>query len=103
MNWKKIANHIPHAVRTKAKVVYELVWVDEFKHPEVVGETRFDTKQIVVKNGLSPKEEVLTTAHEFFHAVSDSYDIGLTEEQVKKLEQATPYLMEFFRTIEGRK
>ena len=50
VNWKKLVKKIPNKVQLSSKGEYEIVWVDSFKEEDVVGETRFDRKQIAIKS-----------------------------------------------------
>lgn len=80
---------IPTSVRITPKVTYEVLFSDEISSgPDVLGEMRPVEKQIIIKNGQSQTELVKTTIHEIIHAISDENDIGLTETQVRKLENA---------------
>lgn len=82
--------NIPSKFRITSKVDYEVLFVNEFpKDNTQVGEMRPQEKQIVIKNGQSNSELISTTIHEIFHCFSEEYNIGLTEKQVEKLEQAT--------------
>lgn len=92
-NWDDLSKRIPHRIRVGGRTYFEIVWVDSFPNPQIVGETRFDPKQIALKTGQSQKEATLTYLHEILHAVSDHYDIGLTETQVQALEKALPVLL----------
>lgn len=92
--WIKWVKKIPSTVQLSRKGKYEVVWTDTIKDDtDVLGETRFDPKQIVIKNGQSPKETVHTYVHEILHAVSAEYDVNLTEAQVRKLEKALYYIL----------
>ena len=95
MNWKKLRNNIPSHIQISRKDLYEIIWVDAFKDPRDLGQTRYDAKQIAIKMGLSDKETVLTLYHEIFHALSGSYDINLTETQVALIEKSLHYLLKF--------
>lgn len=86
--WKKLVKLIPHFVTIKRKVIYEVMWTEDFLRRDHVGETRFDTRQIVIKTNQTPKETVHTYIHEVLHAVSHEYDAALTETQVLALEKA---------------
>lgn len=92
IQWKKIRNKIPSSVVVNKKR-YEVLWVDSFADPEVLGEKRVDPNQIVLKTGESDKETVLTFGHELLHAVADEYEAKLTETQVRKLEKGFPDLI----------
>lgn len=87
-NWKKLANKISPQIKVGPRKYYEVLWVDEFpKDHELMGEMRPDSKQVVIRKGLGPKETVGTFFHEFLHAVSDENEVGLTERQVATLEK----------------
>lgn len=92
-NWKKIKNNIPHRVRIKSKVWYEILWVSDFKDGKTLGESRFNEKQIVLLNSMSPKLTVSTFIHELYHVISHEYGADLTENQVLKLEDGTSYFL----------
>lgn len=93
INWKKIKSTIPHRVRIKNKIWYEVLYISDFKDQKTLGETRFETKQIVIKTGLSPKMTVSTFFHEVLHAISFEYDVDLTENQVLNIENSVSYLL----------
>lgn len=93
IDWRKLLKRIPNTVTVKKSHSFEVVWTTEFKDTHIVGMTRFEPKQILLKTGESNKETVHTYIHELIHAVSDAYDVGLTESQVLKLEKALYYLI----------
>lgn len=94
IRWINFLKKIPSAVHVSRKARYEVVWSDMIgKDENVLGETRFSPKQIVIKNSLSPKEAVHTYIHEVLHAISEEYDVNLTETQVRKLEKALHYIL----------
>lgn len=97
VNWKKLKNQIPSSFKIKGKT-WEVLWVDQFIEDHI-GETRFDKRQVVLKNKLSPKLTVHTFIHEIFHVISYDTDANLTEKQVLALEKATPYLLEIFKGL----
>lgn len=103
INWKALASKIPSKIQITPKVSYEILWTDAFTDDKVVGETRFEQKQIVLKKGQSNKELILTLIHECFHAISFEYHISLTESQVQKLEKATYYLLKLFYIMTVKK
>lgn len=104
-NWTRLKSNIPSKIRTKSKISFDLFWQDDLSDTagKLCGITRFDPNQIVINTQQSDKEAVLTAAHEMWHAISDSYELGLTESQVVKLEKAFPYIMEFFLKLENGK
>lgn len=63
-----------------------MVYIDEFKDGETLGECRFNPNQIVIKNGQSDTETFKTFLHEVLHAVSIENKVGLTEKQTRALE-----------------
>jgi hypothetical protein len=93
VNWKKLVKKIPNKVQLSRKGEYEIVWVDSFKEHDVVGETRFDRKQIAIKGKMSPKNTVLTYLHEVTHGISAEHDAQLTENQVLAIEKSLYYLL----------
>ncbi len=107
INWKKLRSNIPNKVKTSARTHYEVFWSEDF-HFERDGEktfgiTRFDPKQIVINKNQGDKEAVLTYFHEYIHALMETIEINLTENEVRKLEKAYPRIREFVLTLEGKK
>lgn len=93
VNWKKLAKKIPNKVQLSKKGVYEVVWVESFKESDVLGETRFDRKQIAIKDNMSAKSTVLTFLHEVTHGLSAEHEADLTETQVLAIEKGLYYLL----------
>lgn len=93
VNWKALKSSIPHKVQVSKDVFYEVCWIDNFSDPVVLGETRLDNKQIVLKNNQSNSETVKTFLHELAHAVSHEYDINLTETQVQAVERSFYFIL----------
>jgi hypothetical protein len=93
VNWKKLAKKIPNKVQLSKKGEYEIVWVDSFKQDDVMGETRFDRKQIAIKNKMSAKNTVITYLHEVAHGLSAEHEAQLTENQILALEKGLYYLI----------
>lgn len=93
IKWKRIVSNIPAHVQVGRNSVYEVSWIDAFKDPSVLGETRFDPNRIIIKNNESDKETAFTFYHEFLHALSDEYGVNLTETQVKALEKSFYYML----------
>lgn len=87
ISWKKLKSKIPHLVKFNDRV-YEVCWVEKFKSDNVLGETRFEPTQIVIKSDMENKETVKTYLHEVIHAISFEYGANLTETQVLALEEA---------------
>lgn len=93
MNWSKLSKQIPLNVQIKSKVFYDVLWAKDFELHGQVGKSEPNYRQITIKLDETPKETVLTYLHEVIHAISDTYDIGLTEQQVLKLEQSLNYIL----------
>lgn len=86
VKWKKLVKQIPPRVQISRNLYYEVCWIDNFSQENILGETRYDQKQIVIKKGLSPKLTVQVYLHEMLHAVSSAFGADLTESQVSSLE-----------------
>lgn len=84
---------LPSHVKIKNKVVYEVVLVSEFKDPEVLGECRYDQKQIALKIGQSKRQLLKTFYHEVFHAICHERGIEIPHKSIYKLEDAIYYLI----------
>ena len=93
MDWKKLKRHIPHRVQISKTAWYEIVYINDFKDGKTLGETRFEPKQIVILNGISPKLTVITYLHECAHAYSEEHGLGLTENQILAMEKGFYYLL----------
>lgn len=85
---EKVLTKLPSHIRITPKVAYELLEVEEFKDKATEGETRGDTKQIVVRKGQNPSDKISTYIHEWIHALDFENNVGLTEPQVLKLEKS---------------
>jgi hypothetical protein len=92
INWSKLKRRIPSRV-VIGNNSYEVLFIDEFTSPTTLGETRLEDKQIVLKNGQTPKELVKTYLHECLHAISEEFEVGLTEQQILKMEEAVSYVL----------
>ena len=111
-NWKKLKSLIPNRVRVKARYYYEVLWSDEFWFDEKTNKKTYgitrtypdkaSPDQIILNKNQGGKETVHTYWHEFLHAVSEHYEVKLTETQVEKLEKALPYFIEFVLTLTGK-
>ena len=93
INWKKVKSKIPHRLRIKNKIWYEILWVDDFKDGKTLGESRLHLKQLVLLKNMSPKLTIETFVHELLHVISHEYGSDLTEKQVLAMEKSTPYLL----------
>lgn len=54
---------------------------------EALGEFDMDEAVIRIRRGLPPLTHATTLLHELFHAIADTLGAGLSEEQVRVLEQ----------------
>ena len=79
---------IPPRIRITPKATYEIVWIDGFVKKDQVGECRYEEKQIVIKKGISEKEQIDTLIHEFLHAWEFEYKIKISHKAVYQLETA---------------
>lgn len=102
ISWKRLRKNIPSAVKVK-RALYEVLWSQEHVSGQNYGETRFNPKQLIIYDDGNAKETVHTFFHELLHAVSHEYEINLTEQQVQKLEDALPVLIETIKTIDRNK
>lgn len=91
--WKSLFNKINNRIQVAKNTFYEVVWIAYSEDNKNFGETRFDPPQIVIEQGHSEKSTVETYLHEILHAISEEYDVGLTETQVRKLEKALSYVL----------
>jgi hypothetical protein len=78
-------------------------WFDQKTGKKTYGTTRFDPNLITLNINQGDKETIHTHWHEFIHAISEDYDLNLTETQVENLEKAYPYIREFVLTLEGKR
>ena len=85
---KKLVQFLPSKVRITSKVTYEVVFIDDFLDGKTLGECRHETKQIVIKKGLSATETLKTLIHEITHALALENEFTLTEQTVLHLESA---------------
>jgi hypothetical protein len=93
VDYRKLVKQIPHRIQLQTKSFYEILWVDSFKDIKVMGETRFEPRQIVIRKGMTPKETVVTFLHEVAHAYSEEFNMGLTENQILNFEKGLYYLL----------
>ncbi len=92
VNWKKLANQIPHKVQLSKRLSYEVSYA-RFDRPELLGESRPATKQIIIREGMGAKETVITYIHELLHSISDVGEVKLTENQIQALEKFFYYAL----------
>ena len=91
---------IPSHIKIKNKVVYEIVWVESFVDSDVLGECRFDARQIVLKKGQSERETFKTFMHELMHAMEVERGIKITHRAIYQMEEAIYYLL--FHNVWGK-
>src|SRR6266700_2249531 len=102
MDWKKLAQNIPHQVQLSKKGTYEVLWTDNFKDHSTIGEMRPDNKQIVIKKDQTPKNTTITYLHEILHAISEECQANLTESQILKLEKSFYYILKDSNIFKGK-
>ena len=93
VNYKQLVTEIPHRIQLGTKAYYEILWCDSFPDSKVMGETRFDPRQIVIKKGMTPKEAIVTYLHEIAHGYSHEHGLNLTESQILSFEKGLYYLL----------
>lgn len=101
ISWKRLRKNIPSSVKVK-KATYEVLWSQEHVSGQNYGETRFDPKQLIIYDDGNDKETVHTFVHELLHAISHEYEINLTEQQVQKLEDSLPVLIQTINTLNNK-
>lgn len=88
MKAKDYPKLIPTSIRITKDISYEIVYIDDFQGEGYqYGECRYDSKQIVLNKNQPPTELFKTYLHEVIHAIDMENESGLTEKQVRKLEQ----------------
>jgi hypothetical protein len=91
---------IPHKVRIKPKVFYEVVFVDRFDDPNQYGECFHSdhekdvVRQIRIKANMSPMMTRQTFWHELLHAFEFEYEIAIKHSSIFELQVC---LERFFR------
>jgi hypothetical protein len=84
----RIPNRYPIFFRITSKRQYEMLWTEDFKDRKTLGECMHEPPQIRIKTNENETQTFWTTFHEIIHAMSNEYDINLTENQVLKLEKS---------------
>lgn len=106
-SYKSLRKNIPNKLKVRGRTHYEVLWSENFAFEKdgnkVYGITRFEPKQIVISTTQGDREAVHTLYHEFIHALSEEYDIKLSEPQVVALEKSFGPMAEFFEVLEGKK
>lgn len=100
INWNRLARNLPTKVKVGNKIHYEVLAIKDFHGEKMYGETRFEPRQIVIREKMGPKITVETFFHEFLHALSEEHHLNLTEEQVLNFEHTLPYIFELMRKLE---
>lgn len=96
INWRKRVSQIPSKVQIAPKIFYDVVWQKEItdtKGNHLYGLTDLTNRVITIKMDMTPRLTVETYIHEITHAVSEEFNLGLTENQVLKIEHAIPFLL----------
>lgn len=93
INWKYYFKRIPVNVQVSKNVKYDILWTKPDPSLDHVGRTHLDSRHIVVSTELGPRMAVHTYIHEFLHAASEEYEVGLTEKQVLALEKALYFVL----------
>lgn len=88
----------PHKARLTHRISYEIAYRDAFDDKKTLGECDYERTQIRLLRSLPEKRRRSVLLHEILHALSYVYEIGLTENQVEKLELA---LIRFERLNKG--
>lgn len=79
---------IPHKIRIKSRISYEIVWVDRFDDEHCLGECRGDVKQIAILKNQSDKQTFQTFLHEVLHAIEFEHGISLPHKSIHVLDAA---------------
>lgn len=78
---------IPNNIRIKSKIKYEVVWTDLIgENDKTLAECRYDSKQIVIRNGQSETETWKSFIHECLHALEFEYRIPVPHKIIYLLE-----------------
>lgn len=80
---------LPSHIRIKAKVRYQLVWVDRFDDSDTLALCIYDDKQIQFHLSLKEKPHELAKAliHEVLHAVAWEYGLKIPHSLIYALDQ----------------
>lgn len=85
-------------LRTKHNKKWECLEIEELDDGAALGHCRPDTRQIIISKKSKDKWRVFL--HEAIHAINFDYEIGLTENQTLKLEDALIRVMKLNRVYE---
>lgn len=97
IKWKLLRKLIPSKVQIKKDVFYEVFWVETIEGGRLLGECRYDIRQIFVSTKQSDKELCLTFFHELLHAFSHEYELELKETQILKFESTLHYFIKIIK------
>lgn len=89
----------PHKIRIKARVSYEVVFVEAFDDPKCLAECRADKRQIAIKSGMSDSETFETLIHETLHALEFEYGIEIPHKSIYALEGAIHKILKLNKWI----
>lgn len=88
---------LPHKVRITQRISYEVCFVERFDDPETRGECRFDTKQVLLIQGMPDSILFETYTHEVIHAIEHEYKIEIPHKSIYALEAAIPKILKLNR------
>lgn len=80
--------NIPSRIRITAKTDYEVFLVDHFPEADTMGSCCSDSRQILIRNDLTPRQKTITLIHEILHAMQFEYGIKIPHESVDQLDEA---------------
>jgi hypothetical protein len=79
---------IPHKIRIKARISYEVLFATEVKSdPKCLGYCDPNTRQIILKSDQSETEMLKTFLHETLHAIEYEYTDGIPHKFIEALEE----------------
>lgn len=93
VNWKALYKRIPIAIQLTKRVKYDVTWTRPDPSLDHIGITHLEAKHIVLNLELKAKEAVHTYLHEVLHAISQEYEVNLSEKQVLALEKALYFVL----------
>lgn len=90
---------LPSEIKLTPKESYQLVFIKEFQHENVLGECDPNARQIKIKAGLSNKQTVSVLIHEIVHAMSFTHELNITENRTEGLELALVRLFRYNKDL----
>lgn len=79
---------IPSKIRIKARISYEVLFSDLIKDDQkCLGIADPNTRQIIIKNGLSETETTKAFIHECLHAIEYEYTEGVPHKFIEAYEE----------------